>query len=75
VITRAHPETIPSSTADDDYTHVTCCDPDVGMCGADLSGGEWQDDSADVECPLCAIADAEALPCGDPYCPDRDGGW
>jgi hypothetical protein len=52
--------------ADPDDNHLYCCNPDVSLCGLDISeSGEL--DFADEECcPPCL--DLDDLPCG-PACP------
>lgn len=52
----------PTSSGDDDADHYYCCDPDIAMCGADLSdvpeGFEF-----DELCRYCAYIDRERLAC------------
>ncbi|MEU6725591.1 hypothetical protein ABZ917_17940 [Nonomuraea wenchangensis] len=59
--------------AGDDENHEYCCNPDVSLCGLDIS--DLSDDDFDDEecCPACA--DLWDLPCG-PECKelDQDGG-
>ena len=65
------PQTVPAPVdADDREVHIVCCNPNQAVCGADVSDADgWLPDVADdVTCLLCAIADAEDLPCGDPEC-------
>jgi hypothetical protein len=54
----------------DEVQHVFCCDPLVGLCGADLSPDagvtdEWTDD--DFPCVVCEDLDASGVPCS-PSC-------
>lgn len=45
-----------------DITHLYCCDPDVGICGEDLSDTPEVDDGQ-----LCVVcADLEDQPCTCP---------
>jgi hypothetical protein len=48
---------------DDDLSHYYCCDPDVALCGADLSTVPV-DESVDTDCVVCVDLDAAFLPCG-----------
>lgn len=67
------PAPAPPEVGDDDWIHGICCDPDVALCGADVSAAaEVAITSLDGVCPACvAIADLP-LPCGTPGCPGRD---
>ena len=51
--------------------HVVCCDPDTAVCGANVSGQDWVPNSTETTCRLCALVEAEDLPCG--MC--RGGAW
>lgn len=45
-------------TDDDDWTHLFCqCDPDVALCGADLTTADEVDDDGPWpdECPPCVV--------------------
>jgi hypothetical protein len=56
-----------TGTGDDDWTHYFCdCDPDVGMCGADLTGlEELDEDDGSPDCELCVVLlEATAGVCG-----------
>ena len=64
-----HPETVPTLTAVHESVHVVCCNPDLGMCGTPVPGDDWVVPTTPVDCKLCAIAEDENLPCGDPECP------
>jgi hypothetical protein len=55
--------------AADDLTHVTCCDDNVAMCGENVSGQRWVDDSEETTCPICAWAEEADLACTIPGCP------
>jgi hypothetical protein len=52
--------------------HTFCCNPDLSDCGKDLSGRPVLPDDTTPTCQICAIAEAEALPCADPDCPYRE---
>lgn len=60
-------ETVPTSTDsdDDELIHVSCkCDPDVALCGADLTGCPmigWDDYPTPKDCLVCGELDE--LPC------------
>lgn len=57
----------PKATGDE--CHLYCCDPDVSLCGLDVSDEVEVD--ADHECISCCSAcmDVVYLPCS-PECPD-----
>lgn len=59
--------------ADENVVHTVCCNEDLADCGADVS--DWDDvcDGTATTCPVCAIAEANDLPCTDPDCPYREG--
>jgi len=58
------PEPPGTAPADGDgWQHIWCCDPDVALCGADLSGVEDSDGEDEPVCTDCAIADALRRPC------------
>jgi hypothetical protein len=44
-----------------DVLHVVCHDPNTALCGADVSGDPWR--TGKTTCEICAIADANHLPC------------
>lgn len=57
--------------ADDPFHHLYCCDENLALCGADLSGTEETGDCDEATCPvcpLCAIADEEGMRCPVPGC-------
>ncbi|MEV4846111.1 hypothetical protein AB0K20_23200 [Micromonospora matsumotoense] len=58
-----------TSTSTDDAVHITCCDPDTGLCGETVLG-DWVSPTTPTDCPLCLLADD--MPCGNPDCPDRE---
>lgn len=64
--------TFTGNTDIDGAVHVVCCNPDLAACGSDRTGQPFLPDDAEATCPICAIADAEELPCGDPDCPFRE---
>ena len=47
--------------AEQDVLHVVCHDPNTALCGADVSGEPWR--TGETTCQVCAIADANLLPC------------
>jgi hypothetical protein len=46
-----------------DVHHLLCCDPDVAMCGQDVSGHPFTDGVGEIPCPLCRTVLAERQPC------------
>lgn len=66
----------PTSSGDDDPDHYYCCDPDIAMCGADLTGVDdiGDDGVVDPLCPLCAYVEDHYLPCPVPGCAGRATG-
>lgn len=53
--------------ADPDDNHLHCCDPDVSLCGLDISGTDLVDaPDDDVVCLVCL--GLKQHPCG-PGCP------
>jgi hypothetical protein len=66
------PDRAPTDTGgeDDDLHHIWCCDPDVAVCGVDLTGVPDAGDVGDgvQVCPLCALAWDGGLPCPVPGC-------
>ncbi|MEV4212565.1 hypothetical protein [Micromonospora sp. NPDC049662] len=47
--------------------HWVCCDANLALCGAVLTGGDrYADDAA--TCVLCELAATSDLPCGSPFC-------
>lgn len=71
-MTTTHTEADPRHTTDagDDIVHLFCCDPDLAMCGMDLTGAMATDDEFDND-PCVVSDDLLYEPCGDPDCPDR----
>ncbi|WP_101791098.1 hypothetical protein [Nonomuraea indica] len=53
--------------ADPDDDHLYCCNPDLSLCGMDISDSPERD-FPDHECCLVCLA-LEDTPCG-PGCPD-----
>lgn len=47
---------------DDDLAHYYCCDPDIALCGADLSTTS-EDESIETDCVVCVDLDATSAPC------------
>jgi hypothetical protein len=56
----------PTLTSTVDETHIVCCDDNVAMCGADVTGTPWVE--SDDVCPLCELVEDEDLPCPVPGC-------
>lgn len=49
-----------------DVDHLYCCDPDLALCGEDISGDvDLGDDPLPQPCPLCEVLEHYACPrCG-----------
>ncbi|MFE3202175.1 hypothetical protein [Embleya sp. NPDC059237] len=62
------PEAGSDTTSASELVHACCCDPDVGLCGEDLSGSSWAADEDDIECVVCVDLVEAEWPCG-PDCP------
>lgn len=45
--------TQPANTNATDLTHWWCCNPDIGICGTDLTNTPEVDDDTDVDCTVC----------------------
>jgi hypothetical protein len=63
--------TTPASHDQPDELHYYCCDPDIAMCGANITNCEdlgYTDTSRYDECPMCAHVDDTGLPCPVPGC-------
>lgn len=50
-------------TAGADENHIYCCNPDLALCGADLSQTP-EDPDSDTTCVVCTDLEASAQPCG-----------
>lgn len=62
------------TTGPGDVDHWSCCDPDVALCGFDITDyDEVSNDEMDDTCPLCAEVYDNDLPCTIPGCPIRPG--
>lgn len=57
-----------AATAAGDVDHYYCCDEDVALCGADLSGVPMGPEF-DAICPPCQEALDANTPCPVPSCP------
>ena len=44
-----------------DETHVVCCNPEIALCGSDVSGTPWVDQDEEATCVVCH--DLEGQPC------------
>lgn len=69
---RTIPERVAADLGQDNLVHVICCNPNLADCGKDLSGRPFLPDDTETTCRICAISEAEDLPCADPDCPYRD---
>lgn len=68
------PITNPGLTDDDpDNAHISCCDDDLSLCGADLPGWVWCDDDWPDEdiCEVCVRLDRTGRGCGARFCRAR----
>lgn len=55
--------------ADPEADHLTCCDPDISMCGLDVSGQPAVEKVSDDDvCRVCRIHEEYSLPCPVPGC-------
>ncbi|MFE9736154.1 hypothetical protein ACFYO9_37510 [Streptomyces sp. NPDC005863] len=43
----------PRSDPNDDVTHLWCCDPNLAMCGEDVSDSPEVDDGVGQDCVVC----------------------
>lgn len=57
--------------ADPDENHLYCCNPDVSLCGLDITDTNEQDFADEECCPICR--DLSGLPCR-PGCRGDEGG-
>ena len=64
--------TIDCDLVGDDETeiHLTCCRPDVALCGERLYGKE-EDEDAPVDCADCVKLDEADARCGAMFCRTR----
>jgi hypothetical protein len=62
---------------DPNVTHWVCdIHEDLAICGEELAGAEWDQESDPDEppdCPLCVLADEQGIDCAIPGCPGRRG--
>jgi hypothetical protein len=56
-----------TTTGSGDLDHVYCCDPDLALCGTDVSDVPEIDPDTDVDCIVCN--DLDGQPCS-PDCPE-----
>lgn len=55
-----------------DWAHSWCCDPDLSLCGVDISDHEEAPlTSLDEVCPACIAAFQIGGPCAFAGCPNR----
>lgn len=62
------PEQAPAVQGSDDdvFTHVVCCDPDVALCGSDVSDVAWVDEDEEATCVVCAdLEEHTCTRCGE----------
>jgi hypothetical protein len=62
--------------SDEPLVHLECCTVDLGLCGEDLTGGDYtftDDDPDAVTCRACAHLDRVGVRCGMRFC--RVRGW
>ncbi|MFJ9114447.1 hypothetical protein ACIRJO_02740 [Streptomyces sp. NPDC102394] len=55
-MTALAPEPPPTAgePVDDTLTHAVCpCNDDLALCGANVAGQTWADESEDVDCVVC----------------------
>lgn len=47
--------TVPGTDHGEDLDHVVCCDDDIALCGADVSGHDWGEGTFDPTqmCVVC----------------------
>lgn len=59
---------------DDGFNHIYHCDPDLAMCGKDLTGVPDVDPETgpDPVCVACEAAWLAGFPCPVPECPRGD---
>jgi hypothetical protein len=62
IVTETRPRPQVAASADDDIIHTVCCDPDLAMCGEDVTGADWVY-NPDRDCALCKIVEVSGLPC------------
>lgn len=53
--------------SDDDIDHIYCCNPDLALCGKDVTGEPMTDHDRDNGkfCELCVSFEELDLPCND----------
>lgn len=61
------PEVRDQTTADDDTSHVVCCNQQLSLCGERLDG-EWYDGRSAHPCRRCDELDKAEVPCGARAC-------
>ncbi|MDI5965803.1 hypothetical protein [Streptantibioticus silvisoli] len=58
-----------ATTAGADENHLYCCNPDLGLCGADLTGHTYLPAGTAPTCAVCNDLKNRYGPCS-PGCPD-----
>lgn len=69
-ITEAAPQcALSDEDADDEVTHLWCCDENISMCGLDISGDPIDQDAPDEQnCTLCVMVNETWGTCPVPGC-------
>jgi hypothetical protein len=68
----ATPQTTPARTADDNISHIVCCDENTALCGLDVTDYPWIDLPEQYDCPLCVLAAETDTCCPCPTCPGEE---
>lgn len=61
------PEVVPETPdVEDEIVHLVCCNcnPDVALCGEDVSTFRWVGEDEQTTCPLCVLAEEAGGCCG-----------
>jgi hypothetical protein len=61
----------PSTSTADDVIHVVCCDPDLTLCGKDVTEGSWFGAEEPATCNVCRVLDANGRGCLARFCQIR----
>ncbi|MET4670773.1 hypothetical protein [Streptomyces sp. PvR018] len=59
------PAPVKATNGGSDLDHIYCCDPDLALCGTDVSDVPEIDADSDINCVVCA--DLDGGPCS-PNC-------
>lgn len=65
-MTSLAPEAAAAGQEHDDLTHVVCvCNPDVALCGTDVTDSDWATAEEETTCVVCADVVVDPCPrCG-----------